>query len=210
MMVSKRIATALLLAACALAPAVRAQSAEQLAALVTEAMPLGELFQTFIDSQPQWPFGPKASRVSDEQLQCVRARLSAKGYREQRLEQAQAFARRYPDKLEPSVGVLRDGGAAMFASSIRAGMEQAKTGQTAKVDTLTSRFTPGQLAALIELTSDDKHKALRELIGIDEVVNVNNPAGDNESRGRNKGRMIGMKLMLSALDHCKVPLSAVE
>ena len=209
----QRIAASLLLAACAFLPTAQAQTtsddAEQLTALVVEALPMGDVLQGFIDRQPLWPLNAKASRVSAADLQCLRARLSAKGYREQRSAEAQAFARRYPDRMEDSLRVLRDGGAALFGASIVAGIDQKRTGQKVDFDAVAARFTPGQLAAFIELTSDEKHKALRELIGVDDAVSVQNSTEQNQSQGRNKGMMMSMKLMLGAMDHCKVPLAAV-
>jgi hypothetical protein len=210
-----RVAALFLLAACAFAPVVHAQTpsgdaADQLGELVVQALPMGEVFQGFVDKDPRWPMGQKADRVAPAQLQCLRDRLSTNGYREKRMAESQAFVRRYPDKVDDSLRVLRDGGAALFGASIRAGVDQERTGQKVDFNAVAAAFTPGQLAAFIELTSDDKHKALRELIGIDDAINVQNTPEQNKSGGRNKGMMLGMKLMLSAMDYCKVPLAAVQ
>lgn len=209
-----RMAACLLLAAFLCSPVARAQASDeqvqQLADYVVQALPFGEMFQLFVDKDPQWPLGPKASRVPREQLECLRARLSTEGFRQQRRAETLAFARRYPDKVEDSVRVLRDGAAALFGASIQAGIEKQRTGKAEDFSVVASRFTPMQLAAFLELTSDEKHKELRSLIGIDDAIGLQKTPEQNEASGRNKGALVGMKLMLSAMDYCKVPLAAVQ
>lgn len=186
------------------------ESAERLAPLVVKAMPVGDLFQSYIDRDANWPLGEKVSRVSSDQLQCLRHRLSSAGYREHRRDEVLVFARRYPDKVSESIRVLDSGAADMFGASIQMGAEQGRTGKKGDFNELAKRFSPAQLAAFVELVGDDKHRALRELIGIDDALALDRPGEENQARGRNKGMMIGMKLMLAAMEHCKVPVAALQ
>lgn len=186
------------------------EPADRLAPLVVKAMPVGELFQTYIDSDASWPLGDKVSRVSSGQLQCLRHRLSSAGYREHRRDEVLAFTRRHPDKVAESIRVLDSGAADMFGASIQMGAEQGRTGKKGDFNELAKRFSPAQLAAFVELVGDEKHRALRELIGIDDALALDRPGEENQARGRNKGMMIGMKLMLAAMEHCKVPVAALQ
>jgi hypothetical protein len=183
---------------------------DQLTDLVVQAMPIGEVFQGFIDKDPRWPLGDKISRVSPEQAQCLRDALSAAGYREMRRQDTTAFVQRYPDQVEQSLRVLKDGGADVFGASIRMGVEQSRTGQKGDFNSLASRFTPLQMSAFVELIGDDKHKQLRELIGVDDSFGQQRSGEEQQNRGRNKGMVMGAKLMFRAMDRCKVPLAAVQ
>lgn len=210
---SLRIHAAAVLAALAFAAPVQAQPADavdRLTPLVVKSMPIGDVFQPFIERDPNWPLAEKASRVSPTQLQCLRQRLSPAGYAEQRRTDVQAFVKRYPEKVSDSLRVLEDGAAEMFGASVALGAEQSRTGKKSDFNELAKRFTPAQLAAFVELVGDDKHRALRELIGIDDTVALEKSTEENQSRGRNKGQMIGVKLMLGAMSHCQVSLGALQ
>jgi len=185
-------------------------SVDQLADLVVQAMPIGEVFQGFIDKDPRWPLGDKMSRVSPEQAQCLRDQLSAAGYREMRRQDTAAFAQRYPEQVDDALRVLKDGGADVFGASIRMGVEQSRTGQKSDFSQLASRFTPLQMSAFVELIGDDKHRRLRELIGVDDSFGQQRSGEEQQNRGRNKGMVMGAKLMFRAMDQCKVPLAAVQ
>lgn len=207
-----------LLAACFAAIPAHAQPQSQsqpeevarLADLVVQAMPVGDLFQGFIDRDARWPLNEKVDRVPPEQLACLRQRLSSAGYRERQAAAVAGFARQHPDRVAPSIRVLEEGAAEMFAAAITAGAEQSRTGRKADFNDIAGRFRPTQMAAMVELTSDERHRALRELIGIDDALGIEHSPEQNRSRGRNKGMLLGMKLMFSAMEHCKVPLTAVQ
>lgn len=204
------LAGSLLLAASAASAQATNAQVDELAGLVAKAMPVGEVFDQFIAQDPRWPMGDKASRVSEAQLGCLRQRLSTAGFRELRRGETARFAQRHPDKVAGSIDVLKGGAAEALAESVRLGAEQERTGVKADFNALAARYTPGQLSAFVDLTSGNKHAALRELIGLDNVVDRNKTAEQNQAAGRQQGQTIGVKLMLGALDHCKVPLAAVQ
>lgn len=186
------------------------EGAGRLSELVVRAMPIGDIFQSFIDADERWPLNERASRLEPAQLGCVRQRLSTAGFREQRHTEALAFAKRHPELIGPSVRVLEEGGADLFSALVRAGAEQSRTGRKVDFNRVAADFRPTQLAAFVELTSDEKHRALRELIGIDDAVSIQHSPDQNKERGRNKGMVMGVKLMLGAMEHCKVPLTAIQ
>lgn len=211
--IALRFAGWLLAAGFAAAPAQAQPQTDEvtrLTDLVVQTMPVGDLFQGFIDRDPRWPLNERVDRVPPHQLACLRQRLSAAGYRERQAEATAGFARRHPERVAPSIRILEEGAAEMFAAAITAGAEQSRTGRKADFNDIAGRFRPAQMAAMVELTSDERHRALRELIGIDDALGIEHSPEQNSARGRNKGMLLGMKLMFSAMEHCKVPLAAVQ
>ncbi|MRD48151.1 hypothetical protein [Caenimonas koreensis] len=178
--------------------------------LVVRTLPVGDIFQVFLDKDPNWPLADKVNRVSTEQFTCLRQRLSKPGFLDQRSAAAAAFAKRYPEAVEPSISVLEGGGAEVFSAAIGAGLTEARSGNKSDYGSVAERFSPLQMSAFVELVGDPKHKALRELIGIDDVLSLGAGKEENAARGRAKGELIAIKLMFAAMDHCKVPLAAIR
>ena len=183
---------------------------DRLTALVVKTFPIGDAFQPFIDRTPSWPLMEKAARVSPQQLECLRHRLSSQGYAQSRRETVESFAKRYPDRVEGSIRVLEAGGADVFGSAIDAGVKSTTTGAKIEFKDIANNFSPLQMSAFVELIADEKHQALRELIGIDNALSLNANSEENAARGRNKGQVIGAKLMFTAMDVCKIPLAAIQ
>jgi hypothetical protein len=187
-----------------------AESLERLSVLVAKALPMGALMQSQLDGDPTWPLLGKADKVAPAKLQCLRQRLSAEGYLDTRRAEVKAFAAKHPERVEGSIRVLEQGASEMFAASFQLGVDQSRTGRKADYSALSERYSPLQMSAFIEMVGDEKHRALREVIGIDDAIQPERSGADNEARGRSKGKLFGVKVMLAAMDHCNIPMAAIQ
>jgi hypothetical protein len=178
--------------------------ADRLTSLVVRAVPMGQMLQASLDKDPNWPVGKKVSRIKAEQLQCLRQRLSPEGYQQSRREAVDKFIERDPNQVQEAIEVLEQGGADVMASAFRAGLKNKNTGGDVEFDNIARNFTPQQMHSYSELTSRDKYEPLRKLL-----IGISNfPLGKN--RGALVGKRIGLLVMRDALEHCQVPLSAIQ
>jgi hypothetical protein len=184
--------------------------AEKLTSLVVKAFPIGSMFQDFIDRDPTWPLLAKVAKAEPGQLECLRERLSNEGFRAVKLAEARAFVAANSQVVSESIQVLEQGGAELMASAFRAGVDAKATGRAPNYADIATKLTPLQLIAVVELMGEEKFRPLRNLIGIADSVKLGAPGAENESRGKDRGAMMAMKLMLGAMHHCKVPLSITQ
>ena len=176
----------------------------RLAALVMQALPVDTSLQRSLNRDPRWPLMDNAGRVQPAELQCIRERMAPDVYRKARLEQARAFASRRPEKMAESLRVLEDGAAEMFALLVAASRPQGQQG--ADLSTLGKDFSRAQVAALAELLADARHKELRGLMGIPENFGRERASTPN----RPPMQEAAYALLVAALDHCKVPVTAIQ
>jgi hypothetical protein len=182
-------------------------TAERLGSLAAQALPMGEIFQRFIDTNPTWPAMKNADKIEPKQLECMRSQLSIEGVRKMKIEEARSFVAARPELASDAVRVLEQGGAAFLRASVNAGAEaQAKGGTKPDMSALMSQFSAWQLSAAIDLVGNVKYAPVREFIGIGDAIQLS-----GESPGaRNQGASAAAKLMLRAVQQCQIPMSAFQ
>jgi hypothetical protein len=174
--------------------------AVQLTALVVQAVPIGPMLAASLDKDPNWPVGEKASKVSAEQLQCLRQRLSPEGYQASRAQAVDEFIERHPGQVQDAIDVLEQGGADVMAAIFT----HKQDNRNASLSDLTQIFTPAQIGQYASLTQGDPYQPLRQLL-----VGDSRPLVDRRA-GANAGEIFGQQLIRNAIDNCHVPLSALQ
>jgi hypothetical protein len=184
-----------------------AVSAERLGSLAAQAFPLGEIFQTFIDTNPSWPAMKQAQRLAPGQLDCLRDGLSVAGVRRMKVDDARSFVAGRPELAGDAIRVLEQGGAEFMRAAVNAGIEAQRSG-TGKPDMtkVMAQFNASQLSAAIDLIGNAKFAPVREFIGIGDAIQL---TGDSPG-ARNQGASAAMKVMLRAVQQCNVPMSALQ
>ena len=199
------------------APAKTAKSAkpgndpqvDRLADLVVRAIPLGAIFETLADAEPNWPMHEKPDAVTSRQLACLRRELSADGYRRVKREDAAEYVKRNPSLLEQDIRVLDEGAAMMMGKLMMAGVEQERTGVPVDQNALMGEASPEQLAAFMSFMTSPDHAPLRRLAGIGNAFDHERSAEENENAGEAAGADLATKVMLKAMGRCEVPASVL-
>ena len=177
---------------------------QHLTDLVVQALPMGRMADVEEAKDPAWPLKAKASRVSREQLHCLREQLSSAGYRAQKLHDVEAYVLSHPADAEDDIKVLDNGAAfvanAFFMGSLKAKMKGTTPNRQEELKSVSAR----QMIAYTSYEYDPKYAALRDLVGIG---NVNDPTVAEDARTQAiKVKMItlNMDLMYRGMDACKI------
>jgi hypothetical protein len=195
-----------------------ASDADRLTDLLVRTLPMGMMIEIDLNRDPNWPFDEKVvARVDPESFQCLRQRLSISGFRKNREAAVKVFVERYPDQVQDAIDVLEQGAADFLGSIILATAKIMPTDKPITPETVNDivpdmykkiapdiykNTTPKQLTAVADLRYNDRYKSLRELLlfGADQFP--------TEQNGINLAQMINNKLVLEAVDHCHIPISA--
>jgi hypothetical protein len=186
-----------------------ADDVDVLTGLIVQTLPFGDAMKIFIDKDPTWPLKAKADKVPAADLKCMRDRLSPDGFREVRTQQVRDFVRRNPDSVPEAIRVLKDGAAKFAGASFMFGIWEA-AGASADYKQVLAQLTPKEMSAYVEFVGDEKFRGLRELVGVGDALSLGAKKGDSYARGEQMGRVLGMKMMLEAMDHCHVSLQVLQ
>ena len=183
--------------------AVAPARAERLAALFTESVPIGWMVERIAARDPQWPYQKYPGKFTPTQLACTRGELTADKVAATQRDDARAFARRYPERVEESIQVLEAGGAAAMNLLMRAGVGEEMSGRRADPRALMGQLSAGQLRAFTELAEGSPHAELRQALRIDGMAGAN-----SRQESRQRGFKVGQDLMigplLTAMERCRI------
>lgn len=182
---------------------------DRLTDLVVQAIPLGVLFDSLADQDPNWPMQEKPDAVSAQQLGCLRRELSVDGYRRAKRSDVAAYAQRHSSLLEQDIRVLDEGAAAMMGKLMQAGVEQERTGVPADQNALMGQAPPDQLAAFMSFMTSPDYAPLRRLAGIGNAYDNGRSTEENENAGEAAGADLATSVMLKAMGRCDVPSSVL-
>lgn len=177
---------------------------ERLEALFVQTVPIGWMVDRIAATNANWPFQQHMGKVTPTQLSCVRGQMTNEKVSATQREDARAFARRYPDRVDEAIQLLEGGAAEVTNLLMRAGAGQAVTGRPVNNRGLMEAMSAKQLHAFSELTQGARYTELRQALRLDGVTN----AGTGPE-ARRRGYKVGQDLMvgplLSAMDACQVP-----
>lgn len=182
---------------------------ERLTDLVVQAIPMGMIFDSLSEADPNWPMQEKPDAVTPAQLGCLRRELSADGYRRTKREDAAAYIEQHPSSLEQDIRVLDEGAALMMGKLMLAGVEQERTGIPVDQNALMGQASPEQLAAFMSFMTSPDHASLRRLAGIGNAFDHGRSAEENENAGEAAGADLATRIMLKAMGRCEVPSSVL-
>jgi len=182
---------------------------DRLTDLVVRAIPLGTIFESLSEADPNWPMQEKPEAVTADQLGCLRRELSSDGYRRTKREDAAAYVKQHPSSLEQDLRVLDEGAAMMMGKLMLAGVEQERTGVPVDESALMGQASPEQLAAFMSFMTSPDHASLRRLAGIGNAFDHERSAEENESAGEAAGADLATRVMLKAMGRCEVPSSVL-
>ena len=198
-------------ALCTGPAAAQTSETETLTKLVVQTIPMGQVMQRFIDQNPNWPLNDKVGNATPEELKCLRARLGPSGYAAMRSEQVKDFAKRYPDRVADSIAVLEQGAAAFSEATFLEGINSTVQGGKADASAVLGKFSARQYSAYVDFIGNEKHRQLRDLMGIGEtLVPRGRTTEDDKQRQENAGRMMSTRVMLDAMDYCSVSLKVLR
>jgi len=208
---SLRMKSLLLAALLVLAPVASADPAriERLTDLLVQAIPMGSIFETLANEDPNWPMQENPGAVSKAQLGCLRGELSASGYRRAKRAEVAEYAGRHADLLDQDIRVLSEGGAFLMGKLMLAGVEQERTGVPVSEAEVMGQATPEQLIAFMSFMTAPEFGPLRRLAGIGNAFDVGASAEENEASGEAAGSDMATRAMLRAMSACEVSTSVL-
>lgn len=177
---------------------------QHLTDLVIQALPMGQMADADETKDPTWPLKDKASRVSSEQLRCLREQLSSAGYRNWKLQDVRAYAATHVADVDDDIKVLESGAAWVANRYFMGALEAREKGTEFDRRKALQTATASQMIAYTSYEYDPKFAALRDLVGIG---SVNDPTAAADERARAikvKMMTLNMDLMYRAMGACKV------
>lgn len=186
-------------------PQVTEQQIQRLTDLVVETLPIGEVMDHSIAEDPTWPMKQKASRVSAEQLRCLRDQLSSASYRLAKLKDVRIFAQAHADEVADDIKVLGDGAAQVSHNLVLGGMRAHEMGAPINPGKDLQSITGNEMIAYTSYEYDPRYAALRNLVGIGDA---NDPAKSPDERHQAmaaKMLVLNMDTMYRAMDVCHIP-----
>ena len=213
--IARRCLIALMLSAAgclAALPAFAQSSGDRVARLtdlVVQTVPMGEIFTMLADTSPEWPMQEKPGAVSAGQLACLRDELSNDGYRRMKRTEVVAYVAENSAEVNADIAVLERGAAKTMRALMLAGVEQERTGVAVDQNEILGQATPDELAAFMQMMTDEKQSKLRRLLGIGNAFDAARSAEENESAGEAAGGDLATRVMLKAMSNCSVPSSVL-
>lgn len=177
---------------------------QHLTDLVVQALPMGQMADVDEAKDPTWPLKDKASRVSSEQLRCMRGQLSSAGYRNWKLHDVRAYAATHAADVDDDIDVLGSGAAWVANRYFMGSLEARENGAEFDRRKALQSATAGQMIAYTSYEYDPKFAALRDLVGIGSVNDPTAAADDRARAIKVKMMTLNMDLMYRAMDACKV------
>lgn len=194
--------------AFAAATKVTEQDIERVTDFAVKMVPFGALMAEAAAKDPEWPLTGKANKVTPVQLACMRTELSEQALRRRKLDEVRAYAAANPDTFLKKTEIM-ESTSRLFGKLVQAGVDAAKAGVEADPAKAIGDASAADLMRVAEFMSSDNYADLRALVGIDGVLGKGETPEDNKEAGRNVGETMVMKLMISSLETCKIPASAV-
>ncbi|WP_295361678.1 hypothetical protein [Arenimonas sp.] len=206
-----RLKSLLLAALLVLAPVASADEAriDRLTDLLVQAIPMGSIFETLADEDPNWPMQEKPGAVTKTQLGCLRGQLSASGYRRTKRAEVAEYASKNAGLLDQDIRVLSEGGAFLMGKLMLAGVEQERTGVAVSEAEVMGQATPEQLMSFMSFMTAPDYAPLRRLAGIGNAFDASATAEENEASGEAAGSDMATRVMLAAMSACDVPTSVL-
>jgi hypothetical protein len=190
------------------APAVDQKRVDTLADRLVQMMPLGPVLDDAAKADPTWPMQEHASKVSPQQLACMRDELSTTGYRRTRGALAADYLVRHEARFDEDVKLLEQI-APMVGSIFGQGVAEAQGGKEVDAEAVMKDSDPAALLGFLAFISESKYGPLRELTGLGDAFKTGADESANAKAGEQVGQAVVMKLMLGAMSSCKVPTSAL-
>lgn len=181
---------------------------ERLQALFVQTLPIGWMVEHIARADPGWPFQKHLDKVTPAQLSCVRGQMTGDKLSATQREDASAFARRYPDRVEEAIALLEGGGAEVSNLLMRAGAGQAVSGRRIDDRRLAESLSAKQLLAFTELTQGTRYAELRQALRLDGIAE-GGPGEAARRRGHKIGQDLMVKPLLSAMDQCQIAPSVL-
>lgn len=184
---------------------VTAQQIQQLTELVVETLPAGEIMDHLVAKDPTWPLKDRASRVTADQLQCIRGQLSSASYLATKSKDVAAFAAAHADEVADDIKVLERGAALVAHQLVMGGVHAKETGAPSDPRADLKGITGEQMIAFTSYEYDPRFDNLRKLVGIG---NASDPTKSPEERRQAmaaKMLVLNMDMMYRAMDACHVP-----
>lgn len=181
------------------------QQIQHLTDLVVETMPMGEIMDHSIAADPTWPLKQKASRVSAEQLRCLRDQLSSASYRAAKLKEVRAFAGLHANEVADDTKVLDDGAAQVSNRLVLGGARAHEMGAPPNPGKDLQSITGSEMIAYTSYEYDPKYADLRNLTGIGDANDPAKPADERHQAMAAKMLVLNMDTMYRAMDACHIP-----
>lgn len=175
----------------------------ELGALLVEAVPMGWFMDQLAARNPTWPLEAKASRVSADQLACMRSEMSSAGWRRLKFSQARDYAAQNPGRIAGDLRILTHGVVAVTSRMGRAVLQAKLDGTQVDPKAALAAVTAKQMRAFESFYRDPEYAPLRDLVGMDFGGNAGSQ--DNPHAGYAKGRAMMLDFMLHSMDDCKIP-----
>lgn len=185
------------------------QQIQQLTDLVVETIPLGEVQDHSMAADPTWPLKQKASRISAEQLACIRSQLSSAAYRVARMKDVRAFADEHADEVAGAIKVLASGAAKVSHGFVMGGVRARETGTPLDPAKDMKAVTGVEMIAYTNYEYDPKFADLRNLTGIGDANDPAKSADERHQAMAAKFLVMDMDAMYRAMDACHVPPSTM-
>ncbi|MDR0480675.1 MAG: hypothetical protein LBG66_02170 [Gallionellaceae bacterium] len=180
---------------------------DQLTDLAMQAAPFDKVFQQVLKEDARWPLNDvKSDAVTPERLQCMRDQFSDTGYRAVKQQEVIDFMNRYPGEVDDSVRLLKGGAAEIFGAYMQQGIDEGMGQKDESKQVSIDQFTPEQVSAFLDLTSNSKYSHLRELLGLGGAPMLNT----NLEPNADGVELTVSRLMLRAMNECKIPLSVLK
>ena len=181
---------------------------QRLGALFVQTMPIGWIAERVAQLDPQWPMQQHAGKFTPAQLACTRGELTADKVDATVIGNAQAFARRYPDRVEESIQLLEAGAAETTGMLMRAGVREGTGGAKVDASRLMAELTAAQLRSFVTLTENPQYAELRQALRLDGITSAS-----SRQESRQRGFRLGQSLMaaplLSAFERCNISPAAI-
>lgn len=181
------------------------QQIQRLTDLVVETMPAGEIMDHQVANDPTWPLKDRASRVSADQLRCMRGQLSSASYLAAKSKDVAAFAVAHADEVADDIKVLERGAARVSHQLIMGGARAHETGAPPDPRTDLKSITGEQMIAYTSYEYDPRYTNLRNLVGIGNASDPTKSPQERHEAMAAKMLVLNMDMMYRAMDACNVP-----
>ena len=185
------------------------ENANDLIVLSHYALPIGTLLQVVKETSPLWPFGENASKLTAEQLRCVRAEISTLNYENLLAKNISLFVKNSPEEAGSTLTALQDGGAEIIRQTFLAATDvlQQKPNklQTYFLEQVKNdkedRFLD-KMANFVELMYAPLYQNFRDLTLISDFTGTNGFSQDGSSLTSFTGKQFKNMILTPALAKC--------
>lgn len=184
------------------------QDLQRVADYAMQILPFGSALSEEAAKDPEWPLTGVANKATPAQLACLRSELSEAGVRRRKLEEVRVFAAANPDTFVQKTKILETV-APLFGRLVKAGLEKEKAGVKLDPVEAVGDASAADLLRIAEFLTAPEHADVRLLVGVDALIGDDQTPEEQSDSARKKGESIGTKLVISAVDTCKLPASVL-